>query len=138
MSEHNSKTRPSKKDTKSTVKNVKKLSPDIDHGFSFFDYRSARKIGQQRLLECESKAVLEGFSTSATSAFIFNYLINHGPTPGEELVLIAKQHGFIPHDDRAFGAVFAGLSRADKITCVGYCTRQRGHGTSGGRIWASA
>lgn len=55
---------------------------------------------------------------------------------GEELTLVARAHGAVPHDDRAFGSVFASLSRRGRIRTVDMCMRVRGHGTAGGRIWA--
>jgi hypothetical protein len=47
-------------------------------------------------------------------------------------------HGYRPHDQRAFGPVYAGLARRGAIKCLGFCERQKGHGTSGGRIWSLA
>jgi hypothetical protein len=70
--------------------------------------------------------------------FIFDYLVNHGPTSGEVLTIACKQAGIVPHDDRAFGPVYMRLSRAGLIVKQGSIRRERGHGTSGGNIWALA
>ncbi len=46
-----------------------------------------------------------------------------------------KLAGLVPHDDRAFGQVYAGLSREKLIVKCGCCDRIKGHGTAGGVIW---
>ena len=53
----------------------------------------------------------------------------------EDLVDACKEAFIRPHDDRAFGTVFANLSRAGKIERAGYCQRRKGHSCSGGIIW---
>lgn len=95
----------------------------------------ARELGQQGIEASSSRASQSGFSSIAASKVIMDHLTNHGQTPGEDLVLIAKRAGHVPPDDRAFGSVFSTLSRRKEIQCVGYCNRRRGHGTAGGRIW---
>lgn len=55
---------------------------------------------------------------------------------GEELVDVARAHGAVPPDDRAFGSVFQTLARKGLIRTVGYTVRRKGHGTAGGRVWA--
>ena len=70
--------------------------------------------------------------------FVIGYLAQRGQAPGEIIVDLCKQAGIVATDDRSFGAVFATLSRANQIRCVGYCDRKKGHGTSGGRVWALA
>lgn len=57
---------------------------------------------------------------------------------GEVLTDIARARGAIPHDDRAFGAVFKGLAKRGLIRSIGFCVRTKGHGTAGGRIWGIA
>lgn len=66
---------------------------------------------------------------------IIEYLRRHGPTPGETLTDACKQVGIIPHDDKAFGAVYYALSRRGIIHKVGTCLRRKGHATSGGNVW---
>ena len=53
----------------------------------------------------------------------------------EQLVDACRGAGYRPHDDRAFGPIIARLAKAQRIQQVGECRRQRGNGTSGGRIW---
>jgi hypothetical protein len=72
------------------------------------------------------------------SHFILEYLAMHGPTSGEELTIACRNAQIIPHDDRAFGAVYKVLSNAGKIEKAGQCLRKRGHGTAGGNIWRLA
>jgi hypothetical protein len=76
-----------------------------------------------------------GFADDA-AAFVLAYLKQHGPTAGERLSLACKQAGIVPHDDRAFGAVYLRLVRQSCIQRVGEARRERGHGTSGGNVWA--
>lgn len=66
--------------------------------------------------------------------FVLDYL-QRGPTPGEELTEACKKAGITPHNDKAFGAVYAGLSRDKLIVFAGECPRRKGHGTRGGSIW---
>lgn len=54
---------------------------------------------------------------------------------GEELVDACQARGLVPHDSRAFGAVFGTLARRGLIEAVGYAPRRKGHGTSGARMW---
>jgi hypothetical protein len=77
----------------------------------------------------------EGF-VEAAAAHILKRLAEWGEMSGEHLTTTCKAQGIIPHDDRAFGPVYLRLARQGKIKPVGTCTRVRGHGTSGGRIWA--
>lgn len=73
--------------------------------------------------------------TRDACAFVVAYLGQHGPTSGEALTLAAKAAGIVPHDDRAFGAVYLRLSKSRQIVRVGFTARERGHGTQGGSIW---
>jgi hypothetical protein len=41
----------------------------------------------------------------------------------------------VPHDARAFGAVFLKLKRMGQIEEAGFVARTKGHGTAGGRLW---
>lgn len=68
--------------------------------------------------------------------FVLAYLDKRNSAPGEIIVDLCKQAGIVAPDDRAFGVVFAALSRAGEIRCIGYCDRKKGHSTAGGRIWA--
>jgi hypothetical protein len=70
-------------------------------------------------------------------SFVLDYLREHGPTSGEVLTVACKQACVVPHDDRAFGAVYMGLRRRGLIHRVGECKRLRGHNTGGGSIYAA-
>jgi len=72
------------------------------------------------------------------AACILDYLSRHGPTPGETLTDACKAAGIKPHDDRAFGPVYMRLSRRGAIVKAGAAVRRKGHGTSGGTVWAIA
>ena len=82
----------------------------------------------------KAKQIDPDFSAKAEAA-ILAHLQAVGQCPGEDLTEIAKAHGAIPQDDRAFGAVYQSLSRRGLIKTVGFCLRKRGNGTAGGRIW---
>jgi hypothetical protein len=70
------------------------------------------------------------------ATFIARYLQAHGPQPGEMLSRACRLAGIVPHDDRAFGPVYLSLCRRGLIEKVGTVRRERGHGTSGGNVWA--
>lgn len=72
------------------------------------------------------------------AAFVLAYLKRYGATSGEVLTSMAIASGLAPTDARAFGPVFAKLSRRRQIVCTGFCTRTKGHGTAGGRVWGLA
>lgn|SRR4051812_26637212 len=85
---------------------------------------------------CADKAErVAEFDRKGAADFILGWLRRHGPLPGEDCTDAAKAHGFHPHDDRAFGAVYGALVRRNLIRHAGYCERRKGHGTAGGRIW---
>ena len=70
--------------------------------------------------------------------FVIQYLRLYGATPGEVLTIACKRSGIVPHDDRAFGAVYLSLVRQRVIARVGTVPRLRGHRTAGGNVWALA
>lgn len=87
-------------------------------------------------LLCEEKAQrVAGFDSEGASRFILRWLLRNGSCSGEALVDLAMANGFRPHDGRAFGPVFARLSRSKAIRCVGTLERLKGHGTAGARLW---
>lgn len=100
------------------------------------NFESARELGEQAANACLAKTHRADpqFSQRAATA-ILNHLRAVRQASGEELVDIAIAHGAHAHDQRAFGAVFAGLSRRGLIRTVGFCMREKGHGTAGGRVW---
>jgi len=91
--------------------------------------------GFEGMEACNAKAeATTTFDTAAAQALVLQFLAD-GPQTGENLVLACKDAGQIPHDDRAFGTVFAGLSKQKRIRKVGFTPRQRGHGADGAVIW---
>jgi hypothetical protein len=86
---------------------------------------------------CLDAAERRGFDAAGARDFVLASLAD-GPTRAEVLVNAAKAAGFVPKDDRAFGGVFLSLSRKGLIQRVGVGKRSKGHGTSGGLIWALA
>lgn len=103
---------------------------------SLISAMSAGNYGMAISLEAAQKRDPE-FKTKAREA-ILAHLKAVGQASGEELVDVARAHGAVPTDDRAFGGVFQSLSRDGSIQCVGFTLRKKGHGTAGGRIWAKA
>lgn len=98
----------------------------------------ARTRGELAAERCARKAArVANFDHEGAAKFVHSFLVRHGQQAGERLVNMAKEHGFRPHDDRAFGPVFMQLSRKNLIVSVGYCDRIKGNGTAGGRIWAA-
>ena len=95
------------------------------------DAREAGHVGAGRAVQRCAPDFVE-----RAKKFVIGYLSLRGQAPGEIIVDLCKKDGIVATDDRSFGAVFAALSRANEIRCVGYCDRKKGHGTSGGRIWA--
>lgn len=71
-------------------------------------------------------------------SFVLSYLERHGPTPSEMLTDAAKVHGIKPHDDKAFGPLYAALSRAKLIRSCGVCKRRKGHASGACNIWELA
>jgi len=68
--------------------------------------------------------------------FVLWFLDRFGPATGERITDACKRAGIQPHDDRAFGPVYMALARQKRIEKIGSVRRERGHGTSGGNIWA--
>lgn len=99
-----------------------------------------REVGLALADKCADKAVrVASFDTEGARKFIVGWLRRHGPQSGEALVQAATDHGFRPHDNRAFGAVFNKLARDKAIVCLrSDLPRERGHGTSGGKLWGAA
>lgn len=88
---------------------------------------------------CTAKAERLGFDTAKARDLVLEAL-RKSPRPmsGEELVDHCVRAGVIPHDQRAFGSVFARLSKDGLIESAGFTTRAKGHGTAGARLWAVA
>lgn len=100
------------------------------------EYRAQRAQGRALGEECLAKAGrTAGFDARAAAAFMRSHLHAHGAVSSEDLVDAAKRAGHVPHDDRAFGPVIAGMARRGEIFQAGTCLRKRGNGTAGGRLW---
>lgn len=100
------------------------------------DFNQARAEGERLADLCADKAEkVSDFDTEGAGRFIVSQLVRNGDMSGEALTNAAKECGFRPHDDRAFGSVFQRLSKKGQIRTVGYCLRTKGRGTAGGRIW---
>lgn len=98
---------------------------------------AAAEDGAAAARACAAKAVrVAAFDVAGAGRFMCGWLERYGAQSGEALVNAAKAHGFRPHDDRAFGAVFKVLRKQDRIRQVGTCLREKGHAGSGGRVWA--
>ena len=95
------------------------------------DFTAARAEGSRMADLALDKAEKQGFDTEGAGKFVLGWLARHGQQSGEQLVDAAMQHGFRPKEARAFGAVFSTLSRRGQIRCVGFCMREKGHGTAG-------
>ncbi|MBX3653225.1 MAG: hypothetical protein KF686_03510 [Ramlibacter sp.] len=102
------------------------------------DFLNARADGAEAAGRCADKAerVEDPEFRQKARAAILEHLRVVREASGEVLTDVAVAKGARCHDTRAFGAVFAKLARDGMIRTVGYCARTRGHGTSGGRIWA--
>lgn len=102
--------------------------------------RMARKLGHEAAQRAEDRANDEapGFSDAALEHIRATVaaLSLDGAVRGEDLVNAAKVAGIRPPDDRAFGSVFCKAIRLGYIKPVGFAPRVKGHGTSGGRVYA--
>lgn len=102
--------------------------------------RMARKLGKEASERAEAKAneQVPAFTERALEHIrsVAQALGPDARVRGEDLVNGAKLAGIRPHDDRAFGAVFRKAVREGLIVPVGYAPRIKGHGTSGGRVYA--
>jgi len=108
--------------------------------------RAMKQLGMEFLAEPLPPALADTQAFDRESAVTFAqeahvwvlaHLKRHGPTSGEDLTdglidaNIRPPHG----DDRAFGPVYAGLSRAGEIEPYGDGNRRKGNGTRGATIW---
>ena len=97
---------------------------------------TARRLGAEAAERAAANAG-DDFSERAL-AFITRYVAaQSAPVPGESVTLAAKAAGIVPHDDRAFGSVYAKALRTKHIRVAGFCARIRGHGAFGGKLYAA-
>lgn len=82
---------------------------------------------------------LEPGFTERAREHILATLQRLGTASGEYLTDACIGAGIKAPDARAFGSVFASMSRAGLIRCLrSDLPRARGHGTSGGKLWGLA
>jgi hypothetical protein len=97
-----------------------------------------REIGLAAAKRCLDAAERSGFDAEGARRFIASWVRRHGPTSGEDLTDAAKAHGFRGKDDRCFGGVFlAAVSRGELVVLRSDLPRRRGHGTTGGKLYAA-
>ena len=88
---------------------------------------------------CAAKAErTTAFNAARARAAVLEVLADGQARSGEQLVDHCQRLGIVPHDARAFGAVFGKLKRDGLIEEAGFVPRTKGHGTSGGRLWRAA
>jgi hypothetical protein len=75
------------------------------------------------------------YSRTVAAAAVLEVLADGVARSGEQLVDHCQRLGIVPHDSRAFGAVFGKLKRDGLIEEAGFVARAKGHGTAGGRLW---
>ena len=95
--------------------------------------RAAGEVAGQRCID-KARRIDPLFAEKAEAAILAHLRVVRRAS-GEDLTNIAKAHGAVPHDDRAFGPVYGALSRRGLIRTAGMCLRSKGHGTAGGRVW---
>lgn len=103
---------------------------------------TAHRLGEQQMqLSFDAATSADPSFGERAYAFIVAYVREQaaalGSVPGEQVTLAARAAGITPSDDRAFGAIYAKAIRQGDIRVVGYCARVRGHGTSGGKLYAA-
>lgn len=100
------------------------------------DFDAPRAAGEAAGQRCIDKARrTDPFFAEKAEAAILAPLRVVRRASGEELTNIARAHGAVPHDDRAFGPVYGSLSRRGVIRTAAMCMRSKGNGTAGGRVW---
>jgi len=90
---------------------------------SIFNWKAAREI---QMATVERNAG-EDFKARAM-AFALEWMRGKGTVSGEDITDACKAAGIVPHCDKAFGPVYAGLARQGAIVRDGYAIRRRGHG----------
>lgn len=99
-------------------------------------FAAARAAGEKSAAACQAKAEAAGWDRDAAKAEVLAAITRAGgPLSGEQLVNHCLAAGLVPHDTRAFGAVFASLARSGQIEAVGFVARTKGHGAPGARLW---
>jgi hypothetical protein len=95
--------------------------------------------GHAAAAACTAKAErTTAFDAGRARAAVLDLLADGQARSGEQLVDHCQRLGIVPHDARAFGAVFGKLKRDGLIEEAGFVPRSKGHGTSGGRLWKAS
>jgi hypothetical protein len=95
----------------------------------------ARAIGQAAAEKAEQRAERHtpGFSERAQALILEK--LSRGPASGEDVTDFVR--AVLPmKDGRALGNAYATLAAQGLIRAAGACKRRRGHGSSGGTVWA--
>lgn len=95
--------------------------------------------GDSAAQACTDKAQTLGFSTEAARAFVLHWLAEYGASFGEDIVDGAALSGradLRAHTGKAWGSVFATLSRQSRIRCIEIGLRRKGNATAGARRWS--
>jgi hypothetical protein len=96
----------------------------------------AAAAGRAAAAACTAKAEqVTAFDAARARAAVLELLADGQARSGEAIVDHCQRLGLVPHDARAFGAVFQKLKRAGQIEEAGFVARAKGHGTAGGRLW---
>lgn len=96
---------------------------------------AAGQHGMQVSMEAATRRDPE-FAAKAEALFVHHLAASRDHSAwGEDLVDVARAHGVVPQDDRAFGSVFQSMARRQIIVCVEYGIRRKGRGTAGARRW---
>jgi hypothetical protein len=115
----------------STVKAVTMTDDDLP-----LFRQAARGAGRAAGEACLAKAEkTTTFDAAAARAAVLELLADGVARSGEQIVDHCESLGLVPHDGRAFGPVFAALSRAKQIEVIGIVSRRKGNGTAGARMW---
>ena len=98
--------------------------------------QQARTAGEQAGQMCLAFTEAEDSTFSERAARHILLSLRHlQRATGEALTDLCKRDGLVPHDDRAFGPIYARLSKDGRIRRAGWAPRIKGHGTGGATIW---
>lgn len=106
------------------------MTPDLD----LLTWATEQAIAKRDAI-LEAHGEKEPTFVERAKAFVIAELKRRGPLSGEVLTDCCKLAGIKPENDKCFGAVLGGLSRAGLIVKAGYCERRKGHSCAGGLIW---
>lgn len=100
------------------------------------DLATARTLGEAASQRATARAERDcpSFSERAEAAILAK--LATGPASGEDLTDHVRACGVEFRDGRALGSIYKSLRDRGLIRIAGDCLRRRGHGTSGGHIWA--